>query len=82
MNEFGSFVVWDKDKNALGSVIRDEVGKYFVEKGIKPVLDADEYEISDLKGNKLKVRTVDSILSQYIKDNFDPETVSKINLGP
>jgi len=82
LNEFGSFVVWDKDKNALGVVTRDEVGKYFVEKGIKPVLDADEYEIVDLKGNKLKVRTVYSILSQYIKDNFDPDTVSKITWAP
>ena len=81
-NEFGSFVVWDKDKNALGAVTRDEVGKYFVEKGIKPALNADEYEVVDLKGNKLKVRTVYSLLSQYIKDNFDPETVSKITWAP
>ena len=82
LDEFGSFVVWDKDKNALGAVTRDDVGKYFVEKGIKPVLDGEEYEVVDLKGNKLKVRTVYSILSQYIKDNFDPATVSKITWAP
>jgi nitrate reductase alpha subunit len=80
LDEWGNFVLWDKNKNAPAAVVRDDVGEYFKEKGIDPELDG-EYEI-DIKGEKVKVKTVYSIVSQYIMENFDPESVEKITWAP
>lgn len=80
LKEWGNSVIWDKKKNALAGVTRDEVGKYFKNTGMDPDLDM-EGEVT-IKGKKVKVRTVFSLISQYIYDNFDPETVSKITWAP
>ncbi|OGX52889.1 MAG: molybdopterin oxidoreductase [Omnitrophica WOR_2 bacterium RIFOXYC2_FULL_43_9] len=80
LKEWGSFVVWDKNKNAMAGVSREDVGKYFKEKGIAPVLDG-EFEV-DIQGQKVKVRTIFSLVSQYINDNFNVESVSKITWAP
>ncbi|MGQ9629031.1 MAG: molybdopterin-dependent oxidoreductase [bacterium] len=80
LNEWGNFVVWDGNKNAPAPVTREDVGKYFKETGINPELEG-EYEV-DVKGERVKVRTVYSLLSQYIMENFDPETVSKMTWAP
>ena len=56
LKEWGSFVVWDKNTNAMAGVSREDVGKYFKEKGIAPVLDG-EFEV-DIQGQKVKVRTI------------------------
>lgn len=80
LNSWGNFVVWDKNKKALAPVTRDEVNKYFIEKGMDPELDR-EFEV-EIKGQKVKVRTVYSIINQYLMDNFDPESVSKITWAP
>ncbi|MGQ9694745.1 MAG: hypothetical protein ACUVWV_08370 [Thermodesulfobacteriota bacterium] len=78
--EWGNFVIWDKQKNLLFPVTRDEVGMYFKEKGIKPAIEG-EYEVM-IQGNKVKVRPVYSFISPYILDNFNPETVAKITWAP
>jgi len=80
LEEWGNFVVWDKNNESFTPVTRDEVGKFFKEKGTDPELDG-EYEIT-LKGKKVKVRTVYNIYSQYIMDNFDPESVEKLTWAP
>ena len=80
LKEWGNFVVWDKNKNGLAGVSREDIGKYFKETGISPVLDG-EFEI-EAKGEKIKVRTVLSLINQYIKDNFDLESVSKVTWAP
>ncbi|MDP6626621.1 MAG: molybdopterin-dependent oxidoreductase, partial [Methanopyri archaeon] len=80
LDEWGNFVVWDKSKDGLAPVTRDEVGKYFKEKGISPDLDAAR-EI-DIGGTKVEVRTVFSLVSEYLTENFDPETVSRITWAP
>ncbi|TAN58868.1 molybdopterin oxidoreductase, partial [bacterium] len=80
LKEWGSFVVWDKNKNAPCAITREEVGKHFKEKGVNPVLDG-EFEVT-VNGQKVKVRTIYSLVSQYIFDNFDLESVSKITWAP
>jgi len=80
LKEWGSFVVWDKDRNTAAGVSREDVGKYFKEKGITPALEG-EFEL-EVKGEKIKTRTVFSLVSQYIRDNFDVETASKITWAP
>lgn len=80
LEEWGSFVVWDKNKNALAAVVRDEVGKYFKDTGIDPVIDG-EYEV-EIDGEKVTVKTVYNLIWKYIKENFDPESVEKITWAP
>jgi nitrate reductase alpha subunit len=80
LDEWGSFVVWDKNKNSPAAVTRDDMGKYFKEKNINPALEG-AFE-AKIKGKKVKLRTVYSLTYQYIKENFDPETVSKITWAP
>jgi nitrate reductase alpha subunit len=80
LKEWGNFVMWDKNKKSPVPVTRDEVGKYFKERNISPVLEG-EFEVK-IKGKRVKARTVYSLVAQYIKDNFDPETVSKITWAP
>lgn len=80
LDEWGNFVVWDKNKNAVAALTRDDVGAYFKEKRIDPQLDG-EFEVQ-VKGKTIKVRTVYSVIRQYIMDNFDPDTVSKITWAP
>lgn len=80
LEEWGSFVVWDKINKSFAAVTRDDIGKYFKDTGINPDLAAEQ-EV-DIKGKKVKVRTVFSLTSQYISDNFDLDSVSKITWAP
>jgi nitrate reductase alpha subunit len=76
LNEWGNFVVWDRKANSPFPITRDDMGRYFKEKGIDPDLDG-EFEV-EINAKKVKVKTVFSLIRQYIKDNFDLKTVSKI----
>lgn len=80
LDEWGNFVVWDKNDDAFAAVTREDVGEYFEQKDIEPVLEG-EYEV-DISGKKVKVRTVYSLISEYVMNNFDPETTSKITWAP
>jgi len=95
LNEWGNFVLWDKNKNAPVGITRDDVGKYFEEKNINPALEG-EYEVDISLGlsakrietkrietkKQVKVTTVYSLVSKYIMDNFDPDTTSEITWAP
>lgn len=78
--EWGDFVVYDKKKKEFVGLTRDDNGRYFKEKNIDPVLDG-EFTVT-IKGKKVIVRTVFSLISKYLFDNFDPDTVSKITWAP
>ncbi|MHC4584149.1 MAG: molybdopterin-dependent oxidoreductase [Planctomycetota bacterium] len=80
LDEWGNFVVWDKNTNALAGITRDDVGEYFTAKGIDPELDG-EHEI-EIEGKRVKVRTVFSLVSQYLSDSFDLDSVSKLTWAP
>ena len=80
LKEWGSFVVWDENTDKLAGVNRDDVGKYFLEKGIEPRING-EFELS-IGGKKVKVRTVFSLIYEYIENNFSPGNVAKITWAP
>ena len=80
LNEWGNFVVWNSKTQSASPVTRDQVGKYMEETGIDPVIDG-KFEVT-IKDKKVKVRTTFSLISQYLKDNFDLESVSKITWAP
>ncbi|MFQ5952567.1 MAG: molybdopterin-dependent oxidoreductase [Candidatus Omnitrophota bacterium] len=80
LEEWGNFVVWDKNKKGLSPVTRDEVGKFFKATNIDPELDA-EYEIT-VDGKKVKVRSVFSLTAQHLRDTYDLDTVTKLTWAP
>jgi nitrate reductase alpha subunit len=80
LDEWGSFVVFNNRKNALAAVTRDEVGTYFKSDEIDPELDG-EYEV-EIDGKKVKVRTVFSLICEYLSDSFDVDSVSKLTWAP
>lgn len=80
LKQWGNFIVRDKNSNTFVPITRDDVGDYFKEKGVDPDLEG-EYEVT-VEGQSVKVKTVYSLVSQYIMDNFDPQSVSKITWAP
>ena len=80
LEEWGNYVVWDNNVNAIAGITRDDVGGIFKEKGIDPKLDC-EHEI-EIDGQKVQVRTVFSLIKQYLADNFDLESTSKLTWAP
>lgn len=76
LSAWGNFVVWDRKTKSPFPITRDDMGRYFKERDIDPALDR-EFEV-EIKGKKVKVRTVFSLIRQYIRDNFDLKTASKI----
>ena len=80
LDEWGSFVLWDKNQNKMAPVTRDQVGEYFKETGIDPELEKD-IEI-DINGEKIRIRTTFSLIKQYLADNFDLDSVSKVTWAP
>ena len=80
MDEWGSFVVWDNGKGAPVAVTRDDVGRPFMEKGIESSLEGG-HEV-EIGGERVKTMTVFSLISRYLADNFNPDTVSKVTWAP
>ena len=80
LDEWGNFVVWNRNSKAFAAITRDDVGDYLKTTGIDPELNG-EYEV-ELDGKKVKVRTVFSLTSQYLRDSFDLESVSKLTWAP
>jgi len=80
LDEWGSFVVQDEKKGGLAAVTRDDVGEYFKKTGIDPKLDVDTK--IKIGGKDVHVRSVFSLTTQYLKDNYDLDSVSKLTWAP
>jgi len=80
LNEWGNFVLWDRKKGGPAGITRDEMGSYFAPRGLDPVLDG-QFEVT-VDGEKVKVRTVFSLVKEYLDKNFDLEATSKITWAP
>ncbi|MCC7442590.1 MAG: molybdopterin-dependent oxidoreductase, partial [Bdellovibrionales bacterium] len=79
--QFGSHMVWDAKTGRPVPVSRDEMGAAFGAKGIKPDLQATQ-SVKLVDGSEVKVRTVFSLTSEYLNENFRPEQTEKITGAP
>jgi len=52
-----------------------------IKKGADPALEG-EFEVTLADGQKIKVRPVFDLIRQYLYDNFDPPSVSKLTWAP
>jgi len=80
-NEWDDFVVWDTNTNSAQIVTRDHVGTRFLERGLDPALEG-EYTVTLVSGETVKVRPVFALVKQYLTENCDPDTTSKITWAP
>ena len=80
-NEWGDLVVWDLATKQPAVLTRDEVGERLEARGVDPALEG-KFHVTLASGEKVEVRPVFDLVRQYVLDNFDPETVSRITWAP
>ena len=76
--EWGDHVMWDARANQPVAVNRDQVGDRLA---IDPALDG-EFDVTLRNGQRVKARTVFSLIKQYLNDNFTPEQAAEITWTP
>lgn len=76
--EWDDCMVWDARTQKPKAVGRDDFGKKFTS---DPALEG-EFEVTTIKGQRIKVMPVFNLMKQYINENFTPEKASKITWAP
>jgi len=79
--EWGDRVVWDKREKAPAVLSRDEVGDHFDARGVDPALEGS-FQVTLASGDTVEVRPIFDLVRQYVMDNFDPATTSRITWAP
>jgi nitrate reductase alpha subunit len=79
--EWGDFMVWDDNRGRPQTVTRDMVGEHFDRTGIDPALEGT-FTVRTVDGDEVEVRTVMTLIRQYLDDNFDLETTAEITWAP
>lgn len=79
--EWGDFVVWDKNKNAPAPITRDQVGEYLDKSGLSPMLEGD-FEVKLTNGSAVRVTTIFSVIKRYLAENFSSEDAQGITWAP
>lgn len=76
-DDFRPHVVWDKKKKRLVPVTRDDWGPGFEKLGLEPDLRA-KTKVKLTDGKEVEVRSVFSLLEEYLNRNMTPAQASKI----
>lgn len=79
--EWGDFMVWDARTSAVAPVTRDQVGQFFADTGIDPVLEG-EFSVKLASGDSVAVRPVFDLVKQYLDASCTPEQISKVTWAP
>jgi len=79
--EWGDFVVFDSATNQPAIVNRDQIGRYFEQTSIRPVLDT-EVEIGLIDGSRVICQTVFHTTKQMLQASYSEEQVEKITWAP
>jgi len=79
--DFLASLVWDKKKNALAVVTRDDVGGAYKARGLDADLRAQK-KVKLLDGTEVEVRTSFSLLAEYLDANMTPAQVEQITGAP
>jgi nitrate reductase / nitrite oxidoreductase, alpha subunit len=79
--QFQPYLVKDQKTNKLTAVTRDEFGKAFAQKGVKPKLDVRE-KLKLKDGKEVEVASVFALTRQYLDENFTPDKASAVTGAP
>ena len=77
---WGDFVVWDAKAQAPAAVSRDDIGKYFFERGIDPALEGTFK--ATVGGTTVELRPVFDMVRQHLRDTWSLENVEKVTWAP
>jgi nitrate reductase alpha subunit len=77
---WGDFVVWDTALKAPAPVSRDDIGKYFLARGVEPALEG-RFEV-EIDGQKVEVRPVFDLIRQHLRDTWSLENTTKVTWAP
>jgi nitrate reductase alpha subunit len=78
--EWGDFVVWDTVTDAPAPVSRDDIGKFFFERGVDPALEGRFS--AEIAGAKVELRPVFDLVAQHLRDTWSLENVEKVTWAP
>ncbi|MBW2395159.1 MAG: molybdopterin-dependent oxidoreductase, partial [Deltaproteobacteria bacterium] len=78
--EWGDFVVWDTKANAPAAVSRDDIGKFFFERGVDPALEGTFNAV--VGGTTVALRPVFDLVRQHLRDTWPLENVEKVTWAP
>jgi nitrate reductase alpha subunit len=78
--EWGDFVVWDAAANAPAAVSRDDIGKFFFERGVDPALEGRFS--AEIDGAEVELRPVFDLVTQHLRDTWSLENVEKVTWAP
>ncbi len=79
--EWGDFLVWDEKSKKTVVVSRDNYGKEFDKLGVTASLEG-AYKVKLADGKEIEVRPVFELLKNYIMENYDLASTSKITWAP
>lgn len=78
--KLGDFVVWDENTSQPVPITRDDVGKKFLGKGIKPALEGS-FKVKTPDGNEIEVMTLFSLYKIHLED-YDLDSVVDMTNAP
>ncbi len=79
--DFQPYVIFDRKTKRFRAVTRDEFGKNFIETSAKPDLHFRR-EVWLRNGQKVKIRTVFGMTSEYLNKNFNPRKAALVTGAP
>lgn len=78
---WGDAVVYDTKSKSFKPLTRDDFGDRYDIQGIDAVLEG-QYTVTLKDGKKVQVRPVFELVTEYLEQNFDEQTVSQITWLP
>ena len=75
------FVFWDEEAGEPVAVSRDQLGKHFEARGIRPALTGS-FAVRTVNGEEIEVRPVLDLVRRYLDENMTPGQVSRITWAP
>lgn len=79
--EWGDFVVWDRNLGRPVAVSRDDLGERFRAKDLDPAIQG-EFNVTLITGENIKARPVFDVIKQHIIDTWDVESTSAVTWAP
>jgi nitrate reductase / nitrite oxidoreductase, alpha subunit len=80
-SDWDDFVLWDRKRGGPAMLSRDQVGEHSERLGHDPDLTG-VHTVTLADGSRVEVRTVFSLIKQYLDENCDLQTISELTWAP
>ncbi len=79
-NDWGDFVMWDKNEKAPTVISRDQVGKHFSDLK-KDIALEGRFMVRTIDGKEIEVRPVFDVVKEYLEE-FTPDNTAELTGAP